>query len=128
MYYYPVGAEKVNVDVSFQKHTCLSFIVHHLKERLFRTQQVKVCMKMGMCARARYTHQLSLQGPHLLSVTALQDTQDSTRYLDTSRSLLYPRVMLWLGCRMCVRQSINLINCELNICATLKKSLRASLH
>lgn len=60
-----------------------------------------------------YTQQLSLKGPHHLSVT-----QDSTCYLDTSWHPLRPRVMLWLRCLMCVRQSINLINCELNICAT----------
>lgn len=29
-----------------------------------------------------------------------------------------PLVMLSIGCLMCIRQSINLINCELNICAT----------
>lgn len=65
----------------------------------------------------RYTHKVSLQGPHL-SMTGSQNRRDSSHYLDTNRHLLYPWAMLRLGCLMCIRQSINLINCELNICAT----------
>lgn len=65
----------------------------------------------------RYTHKVSPQGP-TLSLTGPQTRRDSSQNLDTNRHLLFPWALLRLGLLMCIRQSINLINCELNICAT----------
>lgn len=121
--------QKVAVDISSTEDTCQSFIVNSTwkfrKSNWVSSEhsEWKLPEKWEPAMWWVHVHQgglqqVSLQGPRLLSIAGPQDFQGSTCCLNTSPHLLYPWAVLRLGCLLCIRQSINLINCELNICAT----------
>ena len=114
-------AGKVNIEVSFrgQYLSIIYFTKCNSKYLLILfSKWLKVCRISQTCKTSVVVYSLYSLSPLYKVPPSWVWWTSRTPHAGYQPAPALPRVMLRLGCLMCIRQSINLITCELNICAS----------